>query len=334
MELQYQTPQKLLIADCTAILRRVYDALKHSEKPSDSPLDAAEVLRREVARVEGALDSSMKSLIRSLREHEPTHFLAAFDHPGPTFRHRISADYKSNREPKTPAFAGAGATFQQRLNESGLRAISVPDVESDDTIATLATRAVARGFDVVVLFFDKDHYPLLECGVKLYDHFEGKWRDAAGVVERFGVRPGQMTDFLALMGDSVDNIPGVNKCGVKTAAKLLQEHGDLDAILQAAHSMKGQVGDELRKNPDAALMSRRLTALKLDVELGLKPRDLALSAGILSYIHTMPEPRLVRTSPRASEAEAWNSRNRTSTPSTGTAVVAPSPTEHRPRHRM
>lgn len=277
----------LLLADGTSIVRRVDKAVKGE--------DTAE-------KAEGALRSSWGSFMRALREHEPTHFLAAFDHGGETWRHRLYPDYKAHREPMPTHLATQLPGFLERMNNAGLRTLRVPDVEADDTIATLALRAVARGFKVIVLASDKDMFKLLASGVCVYDHFEPAWRDETWVMERYGVTPAQMTDYLALLGDDTDGIPGVPGVGEKTAAKLLGEYGDLAGVLAAAPEIKGKLGERLREGAGSAQLSRALAALKTDVDLGISPNDIRLPRSMVEHALSLPTPKVLRTAHTAEMA--------------------------------
>ena len=277
---------KLLLVDGTSIVRRVFEAVKGDDTPE---------------RAEGSLNSSWGSFMRALREHEPTHFLAAFDHGGETWRHRLFSQYKADRKPMSAHLHAALPGFLERLNSAGMRTLRVPDVEADDTLTTLALKAVERGFEVVLLASDKDLYKLLASGVCIYDHFQSEWRDAEWVQERYGVTPDKMTDYLALMGDDVDGIPGVDGVGEKIAARLLSEYGDVEGVIAASDDIKGKLGERLRDSFAVARLSRRLATMRTDVPLGLTPRDIQLPAALVAHIQTMPQPRLVRTSPMARE---------------------------------
>lgn len=301
---------KLLLADGTGIVRRVWDAIKGD--------DTAE-------RAEGAVRSSVLSILRGLREHEPTHFLAAFDHGGETWRHRRYPHYKIDRTPMSAHLASAIPGLLVRLSEQGLQSRMVPDVEADDTLTTIARKAASRGFEVVVLTTDKDMLVLLAHGIQIYDHFQMVWRDKAYVAERYGILPHQMTDYLALTGDDSDCIPGVHGVGPKKASKLLNEFGDLEAILSAAHGIKGHLGEQLLLHADTARLSRDLATMKTDVELGLAPRDIQISAAMAAHIGSMPEPKIVRTSPMYGGIE----RTR---PSSHAQATAAGSIEHLPSH--
>lgn len=290
---------KLLLVDGTSVVRRVFEAVKGGT---------------DAKRAVGAMNSSWGSFMRALREHEPTHFLAAFDHGGETWRHRLFPAYKSGRKPVAPELLAELPGFLERMNNGGMRTLRVPDVEADDTVGTLALKAVARGFEVVVLASDKDLYKLLESGVRVYDHFQSEWRDSAWVRQRFGVEPAQMTDYLALMGDDVDGIPGVPDVGEKKAARLLAEYGTLDAVLAAAESIKGVLGQRLVESAGAARLSRQLATLKTDVPLGISPRDIQLPAHLVAHIQRMPEPTYVRTTPAASVAAMSTAEQQSTAP--------------------
>ena len=158
----------------------------------------------------------------------------------------------------------------------GFPILRVAGVEADDVIGTLARRAAAEGIDVVVSTGDKDFAQLVQPGITLVNTMTNTTLDAASVVEKFGVRPEQIVDYLALMGDSVDNIPGVEKCGPKTAAKWLAEYGSLDAVIANADKVGGKIGENLRRALPQLPLSRRLATIKTDVALDLGPGDLAL----------------------------------------------------------
>jgi 5'-3' exonuclease len=264
---------RLLLIDGHAIVRRVYEAV-----PGEGGKKKAE----------GALDASWLSILRAIRETNPTHFLAAFDFGGETWRHRLYAKYKADREPMAEALRDAMPAFLERLNNAGLRTLRVPGVEADDTLATLALKAVARGFEVVLAASDKDMLRLINEGVQIRDHFKSEWRDEAYVVNKFGVPSALMVDLLALMGDDTDGIPGVNKIGATIGARLLNEHGSLEGVLEAATSgiapIKGAVGDNLRANAGIARLSRKLATLKLDVPLGITPNDIRIPPSVTELL--------------------------------------------------
>ncbi|KVP17315.1 5'-3' exonuclease [Burkholderia ubonensis] len=240
---------KLLLFDGLNILRRCYEA-----NPAPDSMDKAQ----------SAASVALQSMKRGLREHSPSHCLAIFDHGGPTWRHELYPDYKANRKPMSEFLAVELVHMKDRMAESGWPLMAHPGEEADDSLQGVSHAAVAEGEEVVVLTTDKDLVRLVAQGVKVYNHFDREWRDAAWCQARFGVHPGLLTDFLALMGDSVDNIPGVDGIGKITAANLLNEYGALPEILAAAEAghIKGLPGRRLVEQKERALISLELASLR------------------------------------------------------------------------
>lgn len=254
----------ILLVDGLSIVRHIYEAV---------PGDDSD------ARAESAITSSWQSIQRALRENCPTHFLAAFDHESPTWRHKLFDEYKDDREPMPEALRARLPWFLQKLNHSGLRAVQSPGFEADDIIGTLTLRAIERKFKVIIATTDKDLCALIREGVLVREHFKATNRDEIWVRDRFGVEPRQIPDYLALVGDQVDGIPGVPGIGEKTAPKLLAAYGDLETVLAAAAAgeIKGHQGAQLVQGADSARLSLKLATLSTDVDLeGLTPRDIAL----------------------------------------------------------
>ena len=167
-------------------------------------------------------------------------------------------------------------TIKQELHSIGLHWIAIEGIEADDAIAALVEKwCQASTARAIILSTDKDFLQLLSEQICIYDHFKGIWRDEAYVLEKFGVKPSQMGDLLALMGDAVDGIPGVDKVGSKTTAGLLRINGHLDRVLSNADKVPGQVGANLRKGVEMARLSRKLVSFKTDMELGLTWRMLS-----------------------------------------------------------
>jgi protein Xni len=257
MEQQSEYPTLLQI-DGLNIVRRVYEAI-----PADDS----------VQKVEGALKSSLSSILRALREHRPTHALASFDTGGPNWRHQIYPEYRAGRKPMAQVLRDALPDFELKLwNDYGLANIAAVGVEADDVIAAVHARWIgSRGENSrsIVLSTDKDLCQLVATGAEVRDHFKNEWHDTAWIRLKFGVNPAQLGDFLALTGDASDGVPGVPGVGGKTAAKLLNEHGTLDAVLAAAPSIKGALGAKLQQHAELARTSRLLVSFKTDVGLGL-----------------------------------------------------------------
>jgi protein Xni len=255
------TDKLLLAIDAMNIVRRIYEAIP--EPDSDS-------------KASKALKSSISSLRRALTEHRPSHACVVFDHGGNTWRHDLYSGYKANRDPMSDHLRDALILLKQELLESGIHWICVEGVEADDAIGALISNwCKFTTSKVVVLSTDKDFFKLICDQVCIYDHFKSEWRDSQWVEEKFGVQPYQFEDFLALMGDAVDGVPGISKIGKKTAAKLLRIHGNLDRIIANADKIEGEVGVNLRKEIDQARLSKQLVSFKLDIPLGLTWKMLA-----------------------------------------------------------
>ncbi|MGV6852744.1 MAG: DNA polymerase I [bacterium] len=232
----------------------------------------------------GAIFGVINMLRRLLDEVNPSHVGMIFDAPGKTFRHEMYDQYKANRPPMPDDLREQIEPLKELIEALGFPLISVPNVEADDVIGTLAKQARAKGWDVVISSGDKDLAQLVEPGIELVDTMKNKQYNSQVVFEKFGVHPEQIIDLLGLMGDSSDNIPGVPKVGQKTAAKWLNKYQSVDNIIAHAGEIKGKVGESLREHIEQLKLSQELatinTALDLDInldELNLKPVDQAKS---------------------------------------------------------
>src|SRR5690606_39181626 len=202
---------------------------------------------------------------------------------GPTFREELYPAYKANRPPMPDELRAQVEPMCRIVEALGFTILRVPGVEADDVIGTLALRGAADGIDVTISTSDKDFAQLVRGPgaspgrIELVNTMTGSRMDSdAAVLEKFGVRADQIVDMLALMGDSVDNIPGVPKCGPKTAAKWMAEYDSLDGVIANAGAIKGKIGENLRQALDQLPLSRQLATIRTDVELGLAPQDLQL----------------------------------------------------------
>lgn len=240
----------LLVIDGLSIIRRVYEA-----NPAPDSTEKAE----------RAMVASYASLQRAVREHEPSHLALAMDAGGPNWRHDIYPEYKIDRKPMPECLRHALPVLTASVRNIGWNVLTVPGVEADDTIGSIADAADLEGIPTVVLSGDKDLVQLLRINARVYDHFGSKWRDLDWCMKEFGVPPELLPDWQALNGDAVDGIPGVDGVGKVTATKLLQEYGSLEKVLQAAPGIKGAVGKRLVEQADRARLSRKLTGLKFDV---------------------------------------------------------------------
>jgi DNA polymerase-1 len=222
----------------------------------------------------GAVYGLCQMLLRIEREWQPTHLCVIYDAPGPTFRDEIFAAYKANRPPMPADLVAQIGLSHQVVEAFGLPVLSLPGVEADDSIATLARQAVAVGLRVVICSSDKDLMQLCSDRIELLDTMKNKLLGPAEVREKFGVPPDRLGDLLALMGDSVDNVPGVAGIGPKTAADLISQFGSLDGVLEHVAEIKGKKGQAIASSREAIEISRKLVRLREDVALGRDVRDL------------------------------------------------------------
>lgn len=223
----------------------------------------------------------LSMLINLIKAEKPTHLAVAFDTSRQSFRTREYAEYKANRSESPAEFRGQIPLLQDCLAAMSIEVLQQEDIEADDILATLATQGAAEGFDVLVCSGDRDTIQLVNDRITLlYPNVQGvsqlKRYDPAAVREKYGVEPEQYPDIAALVGETSDNLPGVPKVGEKTAVKWLTQYGSLDALLENAEKVTGVVGNNLREHLDDVRRNRRLNALVRDVELPLKPADLAV----------------------------------------------------------
>ncbi|KGJ88141.1 DNA polymerase I [Thalassotalea sp. ND16A] len=208
------------------------------------------------------------NMIKSLHKDYPNgKVVVIFDAKGKTFRNDLYPEYKANRPPMPDDLRCQIEPLHKIIEAMGLPLLVVPDVEADDVIGTLAQQASEQGLETVISTGDKDMAQLVTEHVTLINTMTNVAMDVAGVNEKFGVRPDQIIDYLALMGDKVDNIPGVEKCGPKTAVKWLTEHQTLDNVIANADKVKGKIGENLRAALEQLPLSYELATIKLDVEL-------------------------------------------------------------------
>jgi DNA polymerase-1 len=250
----------LYIVDALNFLFRAFHALPPLSNSKGAPT--------------GAVYGLCQMLLRIEREWQPTHLCVIYDAPGPTFRDEIFSAYKANRPPMPADLAAQIGLSHQVVEAFGLPVLSLPGVEADDSIATLARQAVAAGLRVVICSSDKDLMQLCSDRIQLLDTMKNKLLGPAEVQEKFGVPPDRLGDLLALMGDSVDNVPGVAGIGPKTAADLISQFGSLDGVLEHVGEIKGKKGQTIASSRDAIEISRKLVRLREDVALGRDVQDL------------------------------------------------------------
>jgi DNA polymerase-1 len=208
------------------------------------------------------------NMIKSLQKDYPGgNVVVVFDAKGKTFRNDLYPEYKANRPPMPDDLRTQIEPLHKIIEAMGLPLLVIEGVEADDVIGTLANQASELGMETVISTGDKDMAQLVTPHVSLINTMTSVALDESGVKEKFGVRPDQIVDYLALMGDKVDNIPGVVKCGPKTAAKWLVEHETLSNVMANADSVKGKIGEYLREALDHLPLSYELATIKLDVDL-------------------------------------------------------------------
>ncbi|PKI15793.1 DNA polymerase I [Colwellia sp. 12G3] len=218
------------------------------------------------------------NMLGSLKKAYPNgNIIAIFDAKGKTFRNDMYPEYKANRPPMPDDLRTQIAPLHEIITAMGLPLLVIPGVEADDVIGTLAKQAHELGIETVISTGDKDMAQLVTEHVRLINTMTDVEMDVAGVSEKFGVRPDQIIDYLALMGDKVDNIPGVVKCGPKTAVKWLAEYGTLHEVIANADKVKGKVGENLRDALEQLPLSYQLATIKCDVELEQTASELAAS---------------------------------------------------------
>ena len=222
----------------------------------------------------GAIRGVISMLRRLAKDYPQSPLAVVFDAPGRTFRDDLYAEYKANRSAMPDDLREQIAPIHAMIKAMGLPLVSVEGVEADDVIGTYAAQATALQREIVISTGDKDMAQLVTPYVTLVNTMTETTTDAEGVRAKFGVGPELIVDYLALMGDTVDNIPGVPKVGPKTAAKWLNEYGSLDALMSRSDEVKGRVGENLRDSLGQLPLSRELTQIKCDLELPLTFEDL------------------------------------------------------------
>ncbi|WP_089953541.1 DNA polymerase I [Limnohabitans sp. 2KL-3] len=275
------TPPSLLLVDGSSYLYRAFHAMPDLRAVPGDPTSAAT----------GAI-RGMINMMERLRKDVPTVYAACvFDAKGPTFRDELYPEYKANRSPMPDDLRSQIEPIHELVRLMGWTVLDVPGVEADDVIATLAHVAAQQGITVTVSSGDKDLSQLVNEHITIIDTMNGKVRDVAGVTAEFGVPPSLMIDYQTLVGDTVDNVPGVAKVGPKTAAKWLMEYGSLDNLMVHAHEIKGVAGENLRQAVDWLPKGRALVSMKTDCDLNGWVPDLPSLASL--HLHEPDKDKLL-----------------------------------------
>jgi DNA polymerase-1 len=297
----------LVLVDGSSYLYRAFHALPPLSNSRGEPT--------------GAIHGVLNMINRMLKDYEPDRVAVVFDARGKTFRDDLFEQYKANRPPMPEDLRSQVDPLLEAVSAMGLPLLRIQGVEADDVIGTLARRAAAQGQNTLISTGDKDMAQLVDQHVTLVNTMTNKTMDRDGVKEKFDVYPEQIIDYLALVGDSSDNIPGVPKVGPKTAAKWLNEFGSLDNIIANADQIAGKVGESLRENLEQLELSRKLATIECNVELDLTPEQLTLSAPDLdtlralytrlemnSLLRQLPEDNNANSGPEQVAADASETR--------------------------
>jgi DNA polymerase-1 len=263
-QIQPQIQKPLILVDGSSYLYRAFFALP--------PLTTAQ------GQPSGAVYGVANMLKRLMKDYEPELMAVVFDAKGKTFRDELFEQYKSHRPPMPDEMRSQIEPLHNLVRALGIPMLIIDGVEADDVIGTLATQARAAGIKTIISTGDKDMAQLVDEQVTLINTMTNTTLNREGVVEKFGIPPERIVDYLALVGDSSDNIPGVPSVGPKTAVKWLQAFGSVDEIIARAVEIGGKVGENLRSNLEQLALSRLLATIKCDVALALRPEELRLHA--------------------------------------------------------
>jgi DNA polymerase-1 len=256
--------KKIFLIDGSSYLYRAFHAMPPLTTSTGLPTGAVK---------------GVTNMLRNLRKENPdSYYLSIFDAKGKNFRHDIYYDYKANRPPMPEDLREQLSPLKEICNAMGMPVIEIPKVEADDVIATLAVMGSQQGMPIVISSLDKDLMQLVEDPlVKMMNTMNNQIYDVAGVQEKFGVHPNQIIDYLAIVGDTSDNIPGVSKVGPKTAVKWLGEFKTLQGIIDNADSLTGVVGQNFRDSIPDLDRNIELVTLKKDVDLKVSLEDLLMA---------------------------------------------------------
>jgi DNA polymerase-1 len=254
-------PRTLVLVDGSSYLYRAFHALPPLSNSRGEPT--------------GAVYGVLNMLLKFVRERAPELFAVVFDASGKTFRDELFAEYKADRQPMPDDLRSQVGPLLEAVSALGWPLLRIEGVEADDVIGTLACRAAENGIHVLISTGDKDMTQLVNESITWVNTMTNTTLDRAGVKAKFDVYPEQIADYLALIGDNIDNIPGVPKVGPKTAAKWLAEYATLDNLIANAERVEGKVGESLRANLKTLELSRRLATIDTTLQLELAPADLA-----------------------------------------------------------
>jgi len=293
----------LILVDGSSYLYRAFHALPPLTNSRGEPT--------------GAVYGVANMLRRLLEQYQPEHIAVVFDAKGPTFRDELFEDYKAHRPPMPDDLSAQIAPLHELVRAMGLPLLQVSGVEADDVIGTLARQASALDMPVLISTGDKDMAQLVDPHITLVNTMTNTVMDRQGVIDKFGVPPERIIDYLTLIGDTSDNIPGVPKVGPKTAVKWLSEYGCLDDIVARAVEIPGKVGENLRASLAQLPLSHELATIRCDVPLDVGPAELTLQA---------PDEAALQALAERLEFSGWRNQRRAAAPETPAAATPPTET--------
>ena len=252
----------IILIDGSSYLYRAYHALPPLMSSKNQPT--------------GAIRGVISMVKKILSDHPSSPLAVIFDAKGKTFRHEMYKEYKANRPPMPEDLVKQIEPINSIIKALGIKLVSVEGVEADDVIGTLANEASKLGLDTVISTGDKDMTQLVNEHIRIVNTMSGELLDEDGVEKKFGVKPELIIDYLALVGDTSDNVPGVEKVGPKTAVKWLVDYGNLEGIISNSKKISGKVGENLRNGLDQLLLSKELVTIKKDVPLEVGINDLSV----------------------------------------------------------
>jgi DNA polymerase-1 len=283
----------IILVDGSSYLYRAYHALPPLTTSKNQPT--------------GAIKGVISMIKRVLIDHPDSPLAVVFDAKGKTFRHDMYSEYKANRPPMPEDLVQQIEPIHRIISLMGIKLIMIPGVEADDVIGTLAEQARQKKLNTVISTGDKDMTQLVCDNVSVVNTMSGELLDENGVMNKFGVGPELITDYLALIGDKSDNVPGVDKVGPKTAVKWLNEYKNIEGIKKNAESIGGKVGENLRSSIETLDLAHELVKIKTDVPLEIGIEDLAVSESdseqlsevykeleFNSWLQEVPEKKIVK----------------------------------------
>ena len=259
----------------------------------------------------GMIYGVINMINRMLSEYKPEHMAVVFDAPGKTFRHDIYDQYKATRPPMPDDLRAQIQPTKDIIKALGIPLLEKKGVEADDVMGTLAVMATNAGFDTVISTGDKDLAQLVNENVMLIDTMRNTVLDFDGVVEKFGVKPEQIIDYLTLIGDTSDNIPGVNKVGPKTAVKWLTEHSTLDNIMANADQVKGKVGEYLREGLEQIPLSKKLVTIDIKLALECQVDELLITQENPEKLNQLAHDWNIKSLQRSAQSDLFSGTNLT-----------------------